>query len=58
MDKRGEHMEMNFDYFQIQKWMLQTTGAEKVDEKTGVICLASMFPFCIMVLKLSKKVQF
>ena len=24
---------MNFDYFQIQKWMLQTVSAEKVDEK-------------------------
>ena len=56
MDKRGEHMEMNFDYFQIQKWMLQTVGAEKVDEKNGVICLASMFPVCIMVLKFSDKV--
>ena len=26
-------MKMNFDYFQIQKWMLQTVRAEKVDEK-------------------------
>ena len=24
---------MNFDYFQIQKWILQTVRAEKVDEK-------------------------
>ena len=24
--------------------MLQTVRAEKVDEKNGVICLASMFP--------------
>ena len=35
---------MNFDYFQIQKCVLQTVGAEKVDEKNGVICLVSMFP--------------
>ena len=31
---------------------------EKVDEKNGVICLVSMFPSWIMVLKLSKKVHF
>ena len=48
-------MKMNFDYFQIQKWMLQTVRAEKVDEKNGVICLVSMFPSWVMVFKLSKK---
>ena len=26
------NMEMNFEYFRIQKWMLQTVGVEKVDE--------------------------
>ena len=26
---------MNFEYFQIQKRMLQTVKAEKVDEKMG-----------------------
>ena len=26
---------MNFDYFQIQKRMLQTVRVEKVDEKMG-----------------------
>ena len=26
---------MNFDYFQIQKWMLQTVRVEKIDEKMG-----------------------
>ena len=35
MDKRGEHIKMNFDYFQIQKWVLQTVRAEKVDETKG-----------------------
>ena len=34
---------MNFDYFQIQK-MNYTNRGEKVDEKNGVIFLASMFP--------------
>ena len=31
MDQRGHHMKMNFEHFQIQKWMLQTVKAEKVD---------------------------
>ena len=26
-------MKMNFEYFQMKKWMLQTIRAEKVDEK-------------------------
>ena len=51
-------MKMTFDYLQIQKWMLQTIRAEKVDEKNGVICLVSMFPTWVMVLKLSKKGHF
>ena len=38
--------------------MLQTVRAEKVDEKNGVICLVSMFPSWVMVLKLSKKNAF
>ena len=37
--------------------MLQTVRAEKVD-KNGVICLVSMLPSWVMVLKLSKKVDF
>ena len=31
MDPNGDHMEMHFDYFQIQKW--EKVRAEKVDEK-------------------------
>ena len=38
--------------------MLQTIRAEKVQEKNGVICLASMFPSRIVVLKLFKKYIF
>ena len=38
--------------------MLQTVRTEKVDEKNGIICLVSMFPSWVMVLKLSKKVHF
>ena len=50
-------MKMNLDYFQIQKWMLQTVQAGKVDEKNEVICLVSMFLSWVMVRQLSKKVQ-
>ena len=35
--------------------MLQTVRAEKGDRKNGVICLVSMFPSRVMVLKMSKK---
>ena len=37
-------MKMNFEYFQIQKLILQTVRAGKIGEKNGVICLVSMFP--------------
>ena len=37
-------MKMNFEYFQIQKLILQTVKSEKVDENNGAICLVSMFP--------------
>ena len=57
MDKRGDHNKMNFDYLQIKTWMLQTVRVEKVNEKYGVICLASMFPSWVAVCKLSKKVH-
>ena len=46
---------MNFDYFQIQKWMFQTVPAEIIDEKNGVICLSFKFRSCVMDIKLSKK---
>ena len=46
-------MKVNFENFQIQKWVSQT--AKKVDEKIGVICF---FPSRVMVLKLPKIVQY
>ena len=58
MWQRGDHMKMNFEYFQIQKWILQRVRSEKVDEKNGAISLVSFFPSWVMVLKLSKKVHF
>ena len=50
-------MKINLEYFQIQKWMLETIRAGKVDVKNGVIYLVYMFPSWVMVFKLSKKVQ-
>ena len=38
--------------------MPQTIIAEKVDGKNWVICLGSIFPFRVMVLELSKNVQY
>ena len=58
MDQRRDYIETNFEYFQIQKWILETLRSEKVDEKNRFICLVSMFPSWLMVLKLSKKVCF
>ena len=54
----GTHMKINFEYFQTQKWMLQTVRTEAVDEKNGVICLVSMFPSWIMVFNCLKKFIF
>ena len=58
MDQRGDSMKMNFDIFQIQKWISQTVRAQKLDEKNGVICLVSFFLSWVMVLKLPKIVHF
>ena len=42
---------MNFEYFQIQKWMFQTVRLEKVDGQIGVICIVSIVSFfCNFVL--------
>ena len=54
----GTHMKINFEYFQTQKWMLQTVRTEAVDEKNRVICLVSMFPSWIMVFNCLKKFIF
>ena len=33
MEKMGDHMKMNFDYIQIQKWMSRTVRVKKLDGK-------------------------
>ena len=57
MDQKGDHMKINFDFFQIPKWMLQTVRARKVDEQNWVICLVSMFLSWVRVCKLFEKVH-
>ena len=51
-------MKMNFEYFQMQKWMLQTVREQKVGGKNGVIFLVSIFPSRVIFLKLSIKMHF
>ena len=51
---KEQHMKMNFNYFQIHKWVLQTVRAEKVDEKNGAVCLNSMLPFWVKAFNCSK----
>ena len=35
MNQMGDPMKMNFDIFQMQKWISQTVRAQKVDKKWG-----------------------
>ena len=35
MGQNSNHIKMNLDYIQIQKWMLQKLRSQKVDEKKG-----------------------
>ena len=54
----GDPMKINFDNFQMKKWVSETVRAQKADEKNGVICLVFMSTFWVMLLKLSKIVSF
>ena len=53
--KRGPHEN---EFWVISNEHYKTVRSEKVDEKNGVICLVSMIPSWVMVLKLSKKSHF
>ena len=46
------------EFWPFSNTKMNATNTEKVDEKNGVICLASMFPSWGMVRKLSKKSAF
>ena len=49
---------MNFDYFQIEKWMSQTVRVQKEDKKIMVICLVFIFPSSSVVFKSSETLPF
>ena len=55
MEQMGDHVKLNFEYFQIQKWMLEAVRKKKVDEKNWVFCLVFMFASWDLVLEVSKK---
>ena len=52
MDQKSDHIEIDFDYFQIQK--VKTVRGGKVYEKHGIICLVSMLSSWGMVPQFSK----
>ena len=56
MDQKGDHIKMNFDYFQIQKLILQT--GTKSRWKKEVICPVFKFLSWVMALNLSRKMNF
>ena len=57
MDQRGNHMKNKFWVFSNSEIMIQTIRAGKVDKKWCHLS-SSMFPSWVMVLKLSKNVDF
>ena len=54
----GDHITMNFNYFQTQKLMSQRDRSELVDNRNGVICLDFMCLSSVVVLQLPKMVNF
>ena len=43
-------MKINFDNFQMQKWVSETVRAQEAEEKYGTICLIFMTLSGVMVL--------
>ena len=41
MDHKRDHMEMNFEYFQIQKWLLEKEPKKQMQD--GIIYLVTGF---------------
>ena len=56
--QRWDLIKINFDNFQMEKWVFETVRARKADEKNGVIFPFFMSLFWVVVLKLSKIVSF
>ena len=51
-------MELNFEGLQMQKRNISADNAQRLETKTGVICLVVMFFLGFMVIKMSKKTYF
>ena len=59
IDQRGDtSWKWILGIFKLRNEYYKTVRSEKVDRKSGVICLVPMFPSWVMVFKLSKKVHF
>ena len=56
--QRRNHMELNFEGLEKQKWNIPTDRARRVVKKSGVICLVIMFTPGAMVIKMSKMAHF
>ena len=56
--QRGNPMELNSESLEMQKQHKTMVGAQRVDEKNGVICLVIMFTARVMTIKMSKMAHF
>ena len=52
--QRGDHIKLNFEILEMQKWNIPTDKAQRVDEKNGVIC----FTRRVIVIRMSKMAPF
>ena len=52
--QRGDHIKLNFEIFEMQKWNIPTDKTQRVDEKNGVIC----FTRRVIVIRMSKMTPF
>ena len=56
--QRGNPMELNFEYLEIQKRNILMDWAQRVDKKNGVICLAVIFTPTVTVIRKSQIAHF
>ena len=57
-EQKEDPIKMIFYNFEIQQWISQIVRAQKVDVKIRIICLISFSTSWVMVLKLSKILNF
>ena len=55
---KGDHMELNFQVLEMQKWTTSTNRVERVYEKSGIIGVVIMFTPWVMVIKMPKMNHF